>query len=90
MEKTENRETEISKVISRLDKSIQILGKEIEETTERLSIVLRNIPRSDGESNEGGKLAEFNTPLAQNISDLEFRVSLANNRLAELRSRIEL
>ena len=87
MEKIENRETEISRVLGILEENISILEKEIEETAGRLIGILRTpeLENCEEESNP-----QFNTTLAKRISESNYRICIFSKGLKNLRNRIEL
>ena len=86
MEETK-RETEISKVLTKLNKRTSQLEETVKQLTARLTGILR------GElSGEAAKTSvpEFSTPLAQEINQTVCRLDIIDKDLQNLRNRLEL
>lgn len=87
--KTETRQTEVSKVLSKLSHSVEQLHEEVDCMEARLT----GVTVGSGIEKVGANTPinpEFGTEMAQKINSLVREIEEMNNRLSSLRNRIEL
>jgi lipid A disaccharide synthetase len=81
-----SRETEVSRVLSKLAQVTGNCEKSLEELRTRLSSVCNK----DDEANEKISEPEYSTPLAQEINKIVYRIERLNDLMNSLQNRIEL
>ena len=88
---SEKRETEISRVLNNLERSTEILDKEVSEMEVRLSpIVLGANQKGTGLVSGTVPTGDYQTDLAQRVNNSVSTIESLNDRLRNLRNKIEL
>ena len=81
-----SRETEVSRVLSKL----VLVTEGCEKSLEELKIRLSSVCNKDDEANEKISEPEYSTPLAQEINKIVYRIERLNEIMNSLQNRIEL
>jgi len=82
------RETEISKVMGKLNMACEMLAKEFSALEERVSLVMRGGTLND--EVEKAANPEYSSGLAQDINNVVRRLNSLHEHMNSVRNRIEL
>ena len=85
-----DRQTEVSKVLNKLQQVSEILSKNISILEDRLASVTNGGGLKEAGLASNQKTVEFTTDLAQRINNSVELLSSASDRVNRLRNRIEL